>query len=107
MGASFTVTVLNANAVLSLNTPAPPIPLSPPRSNQYQILYAQLLAAKLNVIRGAVCDAATAAIAAADAFIATSISGVGKDGAGDVQEPLAAYNEGAAEGCPYHCPSQV
>ena len=107
IGASYTVNCLNAIDVLSLNTPAPPIPLSRPRSNQYQILYAQLLAAKLNIIRGAVCDAAAAAIAAADAFIATSVSGVGKDGAGEVQEPLAAYNEGTAEGCPYHCPSQM
>ncbi len=106
-GASFTVTVLNSYDVLSLNTPAPPIPLTHPRSNQYQILYAQLLAAKLNIIRGAVCDAAAAAIAAADAFIATSVSGVGKDGADTVQEPLAAYNEGVAEGCPYHCPSHM
>ncbi len=106
-GASFPVNASNAINVLALNTPAPPAPLTPPRSNQYQILYAQLLAAKLNIIRGAVCDAATAAISAADAFIASSVPGVGKAGADTVQEPLAAYNEGAAEGCPYHCPSQI
>ena len=103
IGASLTVTTLNAVNVLSFNNPSPPIPATAPLSNQYQVLYAQLLAAKLNVLRGAVCDAATAAIAAADAFIASSVSGVGKEGADTVQEPLAAYNEGAADGCPFHC----
>lgn len=107
-GASFTVTTANANAVLSLNTPSPPAPSSPPFANQYQVLYAQLLAAKLNVLSitalgETVCPFATAAIAAADAFLAASPSGVGMAGAPDVQEPLATFNEGNAPGCPIHC----
>jgi hypothetical protein len=102
-GASFTVTTVNANDVLSFNTPSPPAPSSPPFSNQYQVLYAQLLGANLNVLNGATCPFATSAIAAANAFLATSISGVGKPGAPDVQEPLAEFNEGRAPGCPNHC----
>lgn len=107
-GASFTVTTANANAVLNLNTPSPPAPGSPPFANQYQELYAQLLAAKLNALSiialGAdVCPFAVAAIAAADAFLAASPPGVGMAGAPDVQEPLAQFNEGNAPGCPIHC----
>lgn len=103
-GASFVVTTANANAVLDGNTPSPPAPSSQPFANQYQILYAQLLAANLNVLGGATCDYVTDAIAAANAFLASSISGVGKDGAPEVQKPLAIFNEGNAPGCPLHCP---
>ncbi|MDF2534705.1 MAG: hypothetical protein K0R18_862 [Bacillales bacterium] len=103
-GASFTVTTANAIDVLSLNTPTPPAPASPPFAGQYQILYAQLLAANLNVLSGATCPFATAAIEAANAFLAASPSGVGMAGAPAVQEPLAQFNEGTAPGCPFHCP---
>lgn len=97
-GLSYTVTVLNANVVLTLMTPSPPA-----YSGQYQILYAQLLAAKLNVLNGATCDFATAAILTADTFLSNSPP-EGMPGAPDVQEPLAFFNEGYAEGCPGHCP---
>lgn len=103
-GSSFTVTTANANDVLSFNTPSPPAPGSPPFSNQYQVLYAQLLAANLNILRGATCPFALEAIVAANAFLAASPSGVGMDGAPDIQEPLAQFNEGNAPGCPTHCP---
>ena len=102
-GLSFTVTTANANDVLSLNTPSPPVPSSPPLAGQYQILYAQLLAANLNVLRGATCDFATQAIANANTFLANSPAG-GMAGAPAVQEPLALFNEGNAPGCPMHCP---
>jgi hypothetical protein len=105
-GASFTVTTLNANDVLSFNTPSPPAPDSPPFAGQYQVLYAQLLAANLNVLSGATCSFAIAAIAAANAFLANSPSGVGMAGAPIVQEPLAQFNEGRAPGCPELCPEE-
>jgi len=101
-GLSFTVTTANANAVLSLTTPSPPAPASPPYDAQYQILYAQLLAAKLNVLNGAACEFAAAAIAAADTFLADSPAG-GMAGAGTIQDPLETFNEGDADGCPGHC----
>lgn len=101
-GLSFTVTTANAGNVLALNTPSPPAPSSPPFANQYQVLYAQLLAADLNVINGATCNAATDAIAAANSFLATSPAG-GKAGAPAVQQPLADFNTGSVFGCPGHC----
>ncbi len=106
-GLSFTVTAANANDVLDFNTPIPPAPPSPPFSNQYQVLYAQLLAANLNVQRlinagVPVCPFITDAINAANDFLATSPAG-GMAGAPDVQEPLARFNEGNAPGCPPHC----
>lgn len=101
-GLSFTVTVANANDVLNFNTPSPPAPASPPLAQQYQVLYAQLLGANLNVLNGASCSAATAAIAAANTFLANSPAG-GMAGAPAVQEPLAEFNEGNATGCPPHC----
>lgn len=106
-GLSFTVTTANANDVLDFNVPSPPAPDSPPFANQYQVLYAQLLAAKLNVLNltamGAeICEFATDAIAAADEFLTNSPEG-GMAGAPDVQEDLAQFNEGNAPGCPPHC----
>lgn len=103
-GASFAVTTDNADAVLSFMTPSPPAPSSPPFAQQYQNLYAQLLAANLNVQNGATCDYVTDAISNANAFIAASPSGIGQDGADVLQAPLALYNEGSAPGCPAHCP---
>lgn len=103
-GASYTVTTLNANSVLSFATPSPPAPSSQPFAQQYRLLYAQLLAANLNVINGVTCDNATIAIANANNFIATSPSGVGKAGAPLVQKPLEEFNTGTAFGCPTHCP---
>ncbi len=102
-GASFTVTTTNAGDVLSFDTPTPPAPSSPPFVGQYQVLYAQLLAANLNVLSGATCEFATAAIATANSFLADSPSGVGMAGAPTVQAPLAEFNEGTAPGCPAHC----
>jgi hypothetical protein len=103
-GASYTVTTANANAVLSFQTPSPPAPSSNPFAQQYKQLYAQLLAANLNVIGGATCDYATVAITNANTFLQTSQAGVGKAGAPLVQEPLEEFNTGTALGCPEHCP---
>ncbi|MHC1723950.1 MAG: hypothetical protein AB9836_12190 [Aminipila sp.] len=106
-GLSFTVTTANANDVLSLNTPAPPAPANPPFANQYQNLYAQLLAANLNVLaleeQGVeVCTFALQAISAANTFLANSPVG-GTAGAPGFQEPLERFNSGEAPGCPVHC----
>lgn len=106
-GLSFIVTTSNANAVLKLDTPSPPAPEDPPFAGQYQNLYAQLLAAKLNVLRLeasdiAICTFAANAITAADIFLGTSPEG-GKEGASDVQDPLELFNSGNAPGCPVHC----
>lgn len=107
MGLSFTVTTANANDVLNFNVPSPPAPEDPPFAQQYQVLYAQLLAAKLNVLalqaQGIeICDFATDAIAAADTFLENSPAG-GMAGAPAVQEPLELFNSGNAPGCPPHC----
>lgn len=107
-GLSFTVTTANANAVLNFNTPSPPAPANPPLAQQYQVLYAQLLAANLNVLnlqaQGAeICPFAIEAIAAANNFLATSPPG-GTTGAPAFQEELARFNSGNAPGCPIHCP---
>jgi len=102
-GASFTVTTANAGDVLSHNTPSPPAPSSPPFAGQYQVLYAQLLAANLNVLNGATCEFAAMAIAAANSFLAASTPGIGMAGAPTVQAPLAEFNEGTAPECPGHC----
>ncbi|UWG98629.1 hypothetical protein LPY66_07530 [Dehalobacter sp. DCM] len=102
-GLSFIVTTANANDVLSFNTPSPPAPNSPPFAGQYQVLYAQLLAANLNVLSGATCAFAIAAIDAANSFLATSPPG-GMAGAPIVEMPLDEFNMGAASGCPGHCP---
>jgi len=101
-GLSFTVTPTNAAQVLNFNTPSPPAPASPPFAQQYRVLYAQLLTARLNVQNGAGCAGANTAVAAANEFLATSPTG-GKAGAPAVQEQLAEYNEGDAEGCPEAC----
>jgi|GEM_PF-1171957 hypothetical protein len=102
LGLSFTVTTANAAAVLSGNTPTPPAPDDPPLAGQYQQLYAQLLTAKLNVQNGATCAFATAAIAAADTFLATSPAG-GMAGAPALSTQLDQFNRGLAPGCPAHC----
>jgi hypothetical protein len=104
-GLSFTVTTENADEVLDFNTPSPPAPESPPLSGQYQNLYAQLLAANLNVLSEAGCDYATDAIEAANEFLATSPPG-GTAGAGTYGGPLDTYNKGLAPGCPGHCPEE-
>lgn len=106
-GLGFVVTTANANAVLSLNTPEPPAPEDPPLAGQYQNLYAQLLAAKLNVLNllamdVEICAFATAAIAAADDFLDSSPEG-GKEGAPGFQDDLEEFNTGNAPGCPPHC----
>lgn len=103
-GSSFTVTTANANDVLNFNVPSPPAPSSPPFATQYQVLYAQLLTAQLNILSGATCPFVTTAIDNANAFLAASPPGTGMAGAPAVQEPLAQFNEGNAPGCPMHCP---
>ncbi len=103
-GASYTVTIANADNVLSFMTPSPPAPSSGAFAPQYQNLYAQVLAANLNVINGATCDNAIIAISNANSFLETSPSGVGKAGAPLVQAPLENFNVGTAFGCPGRCP---
>jgi hypothetical protein len=102
MGTSFTVTTANANDVLSFNTPSPPAPSLPPFSHQYQVLYAQLLGANLNVLNGATCQTALDLINQANTFLATSPAG-GKPDVDDLQGKLADFNEGQTPGCPTHC----
>jgi len=110
-GLSFTVTTSNATDVLSFNVPSPPAPTDPPFANQYQVLYAQLLGAKLNVLSliaagVEVCQFALDAIAAADAFLSASPVG-GMAGAPLVQAPLEQFNSGNASGCPDHCGDDI
>ena len=95
-------TVAEAVNVLNFNIPSSALPTTPIYAIQYSVLYAQLLAAKLNVLNGATCDAAMTAITAADEFLALSpLTGVG--GAPNLQDELALFNEGNASGCPEHC----
>ncbi len=106
-GLSFTVTTANANNVLTFNTPSPPAPINPPLALQYQNLYAQLLAADLNVIalqaQGVqICDFAIEAINDANSFLANSPTG-GMTGAPIIQAQLEIFNLGEAPGCPVHC----
>lgn len=100
-GLTIVATIANANAILNHNPPAP-APTNPPFRNQYAILYAQLLTARLNVLRGATCKYVLNAIEDADTFIGESPIG-GMKGAPDVQEPLDLFNNGHAPGCPEHC----
>ncbi len=102
LGLSYTVTAANAQAVLEFNTPSPPTPASLPFSAQYEVLYAQLLAAKLNVLNGATCETASTAIADSDAFLASSPAG-GQAGAPALTAVLTDFNEGVLGGCPGHC----
>ena len=104
-GLSFTVTTANAMDVLSFNTPSPPAPAAPPFAGQYQQLYAQLLAAKLNVLNNATCGYAESSIALADNFLASSPAG-GMAGAPDFSSLLELYNTGNGPGCPAHCSLQ-
>lgn len=100
-GLSIRVTPASADQVLSSQTPLPDG--TPPNLiNQYQQLYAQLLAAQLNVLSGAsLCTAASDAISDANDFLASSPVAI--DGAPAIQEVLASYNEGEIPGCPLHC----
>lgn len=95
-------TVAEAVDVLNFNIPSSALPTTPVYATQYSVLYAQLLGAKLNILNGATCEAATAAIADADNFLATSPE-AGVAGAPALQEELALFNEGNAAGCPEHC----
>lgn len=101
-GLSLTVTTENAMDILAFNTPSPPAPDDPPFAAQYQLLYAHLLAANLNVLSGATCDAASMAIMLANTFLASSPPG-GMPNALAIQGPLAQYNSGLAPGCPGFC----
>lgn len=102
-GLGYTVTtVAEALSVFNYNLPSSSLPTTANYAVQYSVLYAQLLAAKLNVLNGATCDAATAAINDADQFLATSPA-AGVAGAPALQEELALFNEGNAFDCPEHC----
>ena len=102
-GLGYTVTnAAEAVDVLNFSIPTSALPTDEVFAIQYSVLYAQLLAAKLNVLNGATCDFATDAIANADAFLASSPT-TGVAGAPTLQEALAQFNEGNAFGCPEHC----
>ncbi|RLQ96321.1 hypothetical protein [Falsibacillus albus] len=105
MGLSLTATTLNAEAILSVMAPIPPTPANPPFRGQYRALYAQLLAANLNILRGATCSFATETISEANTFLANSPP-AGMAGAPDLTVALTAFNEGSAAGCPAQCLSQ-
>lgn len=100
-GFSFTVTTLaDAQAVFTNAVPNSPNP-------QYNQLYAQLLAADLNVRtltqQGiAICQFALDAIAAANTLLALP-NVQPNDVVSGIQEDLATFNEGDAPGCPMHC----
>lgn len=100
-GLGYTVTTTaEAVEVLDFNIPSSALPTN--FANQYTVLYAQLLAAKLNVLNGATCPNATMAITAADSFLATSPP-EGQEGAPDLQDVLELFNSGNLEGCPGSC----
>ncbi|MFV0516587.1 MAG: hypothetical protein ACK5MV_04260 [Aminipila sp.] len=106
-GLSFTVTSSNANDVFDFKTPEPPTPTDPPFHQQYLNLYAQLLAANLNVLAlqaagFEVCSYALQAINEANQFLADSPDG-GMANAPEYQTPLERFNSGTAPGCPTHC----
>lgn len=100
-GLTITVTTENAHAILNLDPPSP-APEDPPFNEEYAHLYAQLLAAHLNMLRGAKCDYVTVAIIAANTFIGNSPTG-GMLGAHFVHEALSFFNKGLAPNCPTHC----
>jgi len=95
LGFSFTVDSL-ADATLVFDNAVPGSP-----AIQYNNLYIQLLAANLNILNGATCPFAVAAITAANTFLASGI--VDGSTASTLQESLAEFNEGNAIGCPGHC----
>jgi hypothetical protein len=106
-GLSLSVTTANVNDVLNFNAPSPPTPASFPLDQQYRFLYAQLLAANLNVLAledlgVEICTYAIEAIAAANDFLATSPP-EGKAGALEHRDDLARFNSGNAPGCPFLC----
>ncbi len=100
-GFSFTVTTLaDAQAVFTNAVPGSPNP-------QYNQLYAQLLAANLNVRRlldqgFEICQFALDAIAAANNLLASEVVQPNNVVTG-IQEDLAEFNEGNAPGCPLPC----
>lgn len=95
IGTSFRVTILNKNDVWDRLLPVPP---------QYQTLYIQLLAAKLNVLNGATCVAANDLINAADTFLKNTTDPEGTSVPDNLIPGLTAFNEGTLDGCPMHCP---
>ncbi|MCU6707306.1 hypothetical protein M6D81_01175 [Paenibacillus sp. J5C_2022] len=70
---------------------------------QYNQLYAQLLAAKLNVLNGATCQAAVDAIAAADAFLSGSAVPDQPVIAAALAMTLEMFNSGQLTDCPPEC----
>lgn len=103
MGASFTVTPGNVDLVFNRDVPVPPAPSDNNFNAQYDALYIQLLAARLNQLNGATCVFAQEAIDAANAFLASSPA-TGQAGAPALTDALTLFNEGeAGDDCPEHC----
>ncbi|TCP56034.1 hypothetical protein EV586_103694 [Tumebacillus sp. BK434] len=107
---SFLPILLGNGGGLSINvtTTAQAVAILQPSSGpssvpQYNQLYAQLLAANLNVLNGATCAAATAAIAAANEFLSASDTPDQKTVAAALASTLEQYNSGQLDECPGHC----
>lgn len=95
-GLSLTVTSANYDAVIT-GTVGP--------SPQFRQLYAQLLAANLNVLNGATCPFIEAQIIIANNFLATTTeaNNTTNAAAAAIQTQLELFNSGEAPGCPMHC----
>ncbi|MFD0959662.1 hypothetical protein [Paenibacillus chungangensis] len=96
-GLSINVDTL-AEALLILQPATGPSPVP-----QYNQLYAQLLAAKLNVLNGATCQGAVDAIAAGDAFLSGSAVADQPLVAAALAMTLEMFNSGSLTGCPPEC----
>lgn len=116
LGLSLTIdTAAEAQAVFDNNPPSP-APTNPPCPNnlvvQYRQLYAQLLAANLNVLNlqsqgFEVCQEALDVIDAANTFIAASPV-CGAAGAPAISSLLTTFNEGTlSPNCPPHCDDEI
>ncbi len=104
MGASFTVNTGNVGLVFSGDVPVPPAPTDNNFNAQYDALYIQLLAARLNQLNGATCQLAQDIIDEANAFLASSPA-TGQAGAPALTAQLTLFNEGnLGDDCPEHCP---
>ncbi|RSK25776.1 hypothetical protein EJF36_02070 [Bacillus sp. HMF5848] len=98
-GGNFSILATTGNVadIFDGNPPAPA-----PDIPQYETLYIQLLTAKLNVARGATCDFATEAIAAADAFL-SNVTPADPTQASALADDLDDFNNGRINECPQKC----
>lgn len=102
-GGGLTVDVTTTAQAVTILQPS----TGPSSVPQYNQLYAQLLAANLNVMSGAGCPAATAAIEAANEFLSGSATPDQPTVAAALAGTLEQYNSGELAGCPGHCDDDV